>query len=48
VYVEDANGRIVLHANLHAGALDVGVLPNGPYLLRTPDGSGARFVKVGR
>ena len=48
VEVEDANGRTVLHGSLHAGALDVGRLPDGPYLIRIPNGGSARFVKVGR
>jgi len=48
VDVEDANGRVVLHGSLHAGALDVRGLPEGPYLVHMVDGGTARFVKVGR
>lgn len=48
VEVVDAKGNIVLHGSLHAGALDVGMLPDGPYLLHLPDGGSAHFVKVGR
>jgi len=48
VEVVDVNGRIILNGSLQGGMLDVSVLPNGPYILRTPDGGRTRFLKIDR